>query len=112
MDLTTIEVEDRKHRPVIDRVDKGIGKPASHQWACFCFPVTNDSRCDGIWIVQDGAGCVGEGVAQFSPFMDGTWGFRSSVGSDTAWEGEDFAEFFETCLGLRDIWKELCIGSI
>lgn len=51
-DLPSVEVKDREHRTVADRIEKLIRLPRRRERACFRLAVTDDAGDDQIRVVE------------------------------------------------------------
>ena len=66
-DLVTVQVEDRQHRPIGDRIEELVGMPGRGQGAGFRLTIPDDTGDDQIRVVKRGAEGVAERIAQFPP---------------------------------------------
>ena len=69
-DLVAVQMQDREHGAVADRVEKFIGVPACRQRAGLGFAVADHTRGQQIGIVKHRAERVRQRVTQFAAFMD------------------------------------------
>jgi len=85
-DLVPVEVEDRQHRAVTDRVEELVRVPRRRQRAGLGLTVADDARDNELGVVQGGAVGVRQGVAKLAAFVDGPRRLRGHVGRDPAGE--------------------------
>src|SRR5207245_9948792 len=57
---------------------------ARRQWPRFGFAVTDHAADEKFRIVERGAVCVGERVAELATLVDGAWSLRRDVARDAA----------------------------
>ena len=69
-DLVAVEVQDRQHRAVGDRVEELVGMPRGGQRAGLRLAVADDAGDDQIGVVERGAEGVAERVAELAAFVD------------------------------------------
>jgi len=55
---------------------------------------------------------MGEAIAQFSPFVDGAWGFWGAVTPNMTWEGKLFEEFLHPFFIFTFVGIDLGVGSL
>ncbi len=87
-DLVPVQVQDRKHGSVGERVEELVRVPARRQRARLRLPIAHDAADHQVGVVEGGAIGVREGVSQLAPFVDGAGCLRGHVRGDTAWERE------------------------
>ncbi len=87
-DLVAVQVEDRQHRAVTDRIEELVRVPARRQRAGLGLPVPDDRADQQVRIVERGAEGMGEGVAEFPALVDRAGDLRRHVAGDAAGEGE------------------------
>src|SRR4029077_10972691 len=63
INLVTIEMQDRQHRSVGDRIEKFVTMPARGERAGFSLAVTHHHQSDKIWVVVNGSVSVRDAVA-------------------------------------------------
>ena len=69
-DLVAVEMQDRNNRAVPRRVDELVGMPARREGTGLRLAVADNAEDDEVRVVQGGAVGVGEGVAEFTAFVD------------------------------------------
>src|SRR5262249_1620551 len=92
IDLVTIEMQYREHRPVRDRVEKLIAVPARGQRSRLCCAIPHHHQRYQIWVIVDCAVTERDAVAQFAALMDASGRLRSGVAADSTGERELFKE--------------------
>ena len=107
-----IEVENRQDSSIADGIEKLVGVPGGSQRAGLRLAVANDAGGDQIRVIHDGAEGVRQGVAQFSPLVDGTWGFRGCVAGDAAGERELAEQPLHSLGVLTDVGIDLAVGAV
>ena len=83
-DLVAVEVEDRKHRAVASRVEKLDPLPGTFERRGLRFAVTDDGDRHEIGIVEHGAECVRQHVAELATFVNRARGRRAHVARNAA----------------------------
>ena len=92
VDLVAVEMQDRQHRAVADRVEELVRMPRRRQRPGFGFAVADDDRDDQIGIVECGAEGVRDRIAKLAAFVNRAGSFRRAVASDSARKAELFEE--------------------
>ncbi len=87
-DLVTIEVQDRQHRPVRNRVEEFIGLPGSRQRSCFRFAIADDARNDQAGVVKRRTKCMAERITEFSSFVNRPRRSRCDMAGNATRKGE------------------------
>ena len=87
-DLVAVEVQDREHRAVADRVEELVRMPARRERARLGLAVADDARDDEIGIVERGAERVPDRVAELAAFVDRARRLRRDVARHAARERE------------------------
>src|SRR6185437_4944313 len=88
VDLVSIQIEDRQHRAVADRVQILVGVPGGREWSSLCFTIANHNCYQQVGIIKSSSEGVGQAIPQFASFVYGARSFGSAVAADTAWERE------------------------
>lgn len=70
-DLVAVEVEDGKDGPVMHGIEELVGVPRTGERSGLRLAVTDDAGDQQVRVVECGAVCVGQGVAQFAALVDG-----------------------------------------
>ena len=81
-DLVAVEMQDRQHRAVAQRIEKLVGVPARRKRSRLRFAVADDRGDNEVRIVKGGAVGVRQRVAEFPALVDRT----GRLGSDVAWD--------------------------
>ncbi len=88
VDLVAVEIEDRQHRAIADRVEKLADMPGGGQRASLGLAITDDRRDDQVGIVKGRPAGMRQDITQFAAFVDGAGRFRGAVAANAAGEGE------------------------
>ena len=112
VDLVAVEVQDRQHRPVGDRVEELVAVPAGGQWAGLGLPVAHHHEGDQVRVVVDRPVGVRKAVAEFAAFVDAAGRFRRSVAADAAGEGELLEEALHPGTVFALVRIDLGIGPL
>src|SRR5450755_4023797 len=83
-DLVAVEMQDRQHGSIENRVEKLVGLPGGRQRAGLRLAVADDAGDDQGRIVERCPKRMTERVAQLTAFMDGTRRRRRDVAGDSA----------------------------
>ena len=88
VDLVAVEMQDRQHRPIGDRVEELVAVPAGRQRSGLGLPVAHHHEGDQVRVVVDRPIGVRKAVAEFAALVDAAGRFRSGVAADAARKGE------------------------
>ena len=102
-DLVAIEVQDRQHGSVGDRVEKLVGLPCGRQGARFRFTVADDAGDDQIGIVERGPEGMAERVPQFAAFVNRPRRRRRNMAGNPAGKRELLEQLFQPGFVLGDV---------
>ena len=69
-DLVAIEMQDRQHGSIGNRIEKLVGLPCGRQGAGFRFTVADDAGDDQIGIVERGPEGMAERISQLAAFVN------------------------------------------
>ena len=112
VDLVAVELKDRQHRAVTDRVQELVGMPGRGQRAGLGFAIANHHGDQQVGIIESGAKGVRDAVAQFAALVNRTGRLRRAVTSDPAGEGKFFEELAHPSLVLALVRIDLRIGAL
>ena len=110
-DLVAIEVQDRQHGTVGNRVEKLVGLPCGRQGTGFRFTVADDAGDDQIGIVERGPEGMAERVAQFAAFVNRTRRRRRDMAGNPAGKRELLEQLFQPGFVLADVRINLTLGA-
>ena len=96
VDLVAVEVQDRQHRPVADRVEELVAVPARGERAGFGLAVPDHGQSDQVRVVEDRPVGVRDAVAQLAALVDAAGGFGGAVAADAAGERELLEEALQS----------------
>ena len=87
-DLVAVEVQDREHRAVADRVQEADALPRALERGGLGLAVADHTGHDEVGVVEHRAERVGQGVAQLAALVDGPRRRHAHVARDAAGRGE------------------------
>jgi hypothetical protein len=87
-DLVAVQVQDRQHGAVSDRVEELVRVPARGERPGLRLAIPDDARYEQLRIVEGGAEGVHERVAELAALVDRARRFRRRVARDAAGERE------------------------
>ena len=111
-DLIAVQMQDRQHRAVTDRVQEFVALPGGGQRAGFGLAVANRDGGDQVRVVEHGAKGVGDRIAQLAALIDRTRGFGRDMARDAAGEAELLEQLAHTFLITADVRVHLRIGAV
>ena len=111
VDLVAVEVQDRQHRPVGDRVEELVAVPAGGQGPGLGLAVAHHHQSDQVRVVVDRPIGVREAVAEFAALVDAAGRFRGGVAADAAGEGELLEEALHPRQVFALVRVDLGIGA-
>src|SRR5215510_6951161 len=92
INFVAVQVQDGKHRPITNRIEKLVDVPGSREWPGFRFAVANHRGNDQIRIVERGAARVREHVTELTSFVNRSGRLRRAVTANATGEGKLFEE--------------------
>jgi hypothetical protein len=101
--FVAIEMQNRQHRAVSDRIEKFVGLPRGRQRAGFRFAVADNAGDDQIRIVKRRAESVRQRIAQFAAFVNRTRSRRRHMAGNSAGKRKLREQFFQPGFVLRDV---------
>ena len=110
-DLVAVEVQNRQHRTVADRIDEFVRMPGGGERPGLGFAVAHHAGDDQLGIVQAGAIGMGQAVAELATLVDGTGGFRGDVRTDVAGKGKLFEELAQALRVFALVGIDLGVGA-
>ena len=112
VDLIAVELQDRQHRAIPDRVQELVGMPRGGQWTGFGFPIANHDGDQQVGIIVGRAKGVRDAIAQLAALMNRTGCFRCAVTANAAGEGKLLEELAHSCFVLAFVGVNLRIGAL
>ena len=109
--LVAIEMQDRQHGSVGDRVEKFVGLPRSRQRAGLRFTVADNAGDDQTGIVERGSEGMAERIAQFTAFVNRTGRRWRHMAGNPAGKRELREQFFQPGFVLRDVRINFAPGA-
>src|SRR5579883_298024 len=94
-DFVAIDVYDGQNGAGFGGVEEFVAMPGSGGRACLCLAIPYDAGDNEVWIIHRCAERGGEGVAKFSPFMDGAGDAGIEMAGETAGPGKTTHELFK-----------------
>ena len=110
-DLEAVEVQDRQHGAVADRIEELVRLPCRGQRAGLRFAIADDTGDDQIGIVERCPKRMAQRVPQLATLMDRTRRLRRHVAGDPARERELREQPLEPGLILADVRIDLAVGA-
>ena len=111
-DFVTVEVKDRQHGAVPNRVQEFVDVPAGGQGTGFGLTVADAGNRDQLRVVEDGATSVGQHIAQLAAFVNRARHLSCAVAADMPREGEHLEELLQSFRVDRLVWIPLRIAAI
>ena len=111
-DLISVQMQNRQHRTVADRIQEFVGLPARGKRTGFRLAVADRDRRNQIRIVEDRSECVCDGIAQLAALIDRTRRLRRAVRRHAARERELLEQLLHAGLVLRDVRIHLTVGAV
>ena len=112
VDLVAVEMKDRQHGAVANRVQKFVDVPGSGQRSGFGLAVADDGRDDQVGIVEGRAAGVRQHVAEFAAFMNRARRFGSAVTADAARKGKLLEELPQSAHIFALVGVDLRVGAL
>ena len=111
-DFKTVQMQDRQHRTVGDRVHEFVAVPRGRQRPGFGLAVADDAGCNEIGVIRHGAEGVGKGIAQFAALVDGAGSLGRHMAGNAAGEGEALEEPLHAILVARDVGVDFRVAAV
>src|SRR5215813_8308092 len=86
--------------------------PTCGEWTSLALAVTDDAAGQQVRIVEDRAGGMRHGIAQFSAFMDRSRRLRGGMTGYPSWKRELLEQLFHSLFILTDVGIKLRVGSL
>ena len=88
VDLVAVEMQDRQHCAIANRIEELVGMPRGGQRRGFRLAVADHHRHQQVRVVIGRTEGVRHAVAEFAAFVDRAGGFRRAMAADAAGERE------------------------
>jgi hypothetical protein len=88
VDLVAVEMQDRQHGAVADRIQELVGMPRRREGSCLRFTVPHHHRDEEIGVIEGRSERVRDAVAELTTLVDGARRLRRAVAADAAGERE------------------------
>lgn len=95
VDFVAVEMEDGQDGTVGDGVEEFVGVPARGQRTRLGFTITDNGQGDGVGMVEDGTKGMGDGVAEFTTFVNTPRCLWCHVAANTTGKGELLEELLQ-----------------
>ena len=92
VDLVAVEMQDRQHGAVADRVQELVGMPRRRERSGLRFTVPHHHRDEQIGVIEGRAEGVGDAVAELAAFVDRARSLGRAVAADASGEREFLEE--------------------
>ena len=110
-DLVAVEIEDRQHRAVANRIDELVRMPRGGERPGLRLAVADDARDDEFRVVERRAVGVRQAVAELAAFVDRARRLRRDVRADVAGERELLEELLHPLLVLALVRIDLGVSA-
>ena len=110
-DLEAVEMQDRQHRAVGDRIEKLVGLPGRRQRPGLGLAVADDAGDDQTGIVERRAEGVAEGIAEFAAFMDRAGRRGRDMARNAAGERKLLEQPLHSGFVLADVGIDLAVAA-
>ena len=110
-DLVAVQMQDRQHHPVADRVEELVGMPCGGQRAGLGFAVADDAGDDQVRIVERGPEGMADRISQLAPLMNRPRRLRRNVAGNPSGEGKLLEQLLEPGLILADVGIDLAVRA-
>jgi hypothetical protein len=111
-DFVAVQMQDRQHRAVTARVEELVGVPRRRERAGLRFAVAYHTRSNQTRIVERGAVCVRQRVAELTALMDRSRRFRRDVTRNAARKRELFEQLLHSRRIARDRRIDLAVRPL
>ena len=109
--LVAVQMQNRQHGAVVDRIEKFVRVPARGERAGLRFAIADDAGDEQVGIVERRAEGVRQRIAQFAALVNRTRRLRRDVTRNAAGKGELLEQPLHPVLVLRDVRIDLAVGS-
>jgi hypothetical protein len=110
-DLVAVQMQDRQHGAVGDRIEELVGLPGGRQRAGFRLAVADDAGDDQVGIVERGAEGMAERIAELAALVDRARRRRRDMAGNAAGKRELLEQLFQAGFVLRDVRIDLAPGA-
>ena len=111
-DLVAVEVQDRQHGAVVDRVQELVRLPRARQRPRLGLAVADHAGHEQVRVVERGTVGVRERVTELAALVDGARGLRRGVAGDAAGERELAEQRLQTFGVVGDVGVPLGVGAL
>ena len=111
-DLVAVQVQDRKHHAIGQRIQEFVGMPTRGERPRFRFAVADDAGHDQVRVVECGAERMRKGISQLATFVDRARSFWRHVTRDAPRERELLEQPLHALFVQRDVRIHLAIRAI
>ena len=111
-DLVTVQVQDRQHHAILQRIDELVRVPARRERSGLRLAVSDHRRNEQVGVVERGAVGVTERVAELAALVDRAGRLRRGVTRDATGEGELPEQLLHAAGRLVDRRIQLGVGAV
>ena len=111
-DLVAVEVQDRQHGAVGDRIEELVRVPCGGERPGLRLAVADDAGDDEIGIVEHGSERMAERIAQLAALVDRARALRRRVAGDASGKRELEEQLSQPGFVLADVGIDLAVGAL
>ena len=111
-DLEAVEMQDRQHGAVGDRIEELVGLPRGRQGTRLRLAIADHAGDDQLRIVERGPESMAERIAELPAFMDRARRGRRDMAGDAARKGELLEQPLHPGLVLADVRVDLAVAAL
>ena len=111
-DLVAVQMQDRQHRAVGDRIEELVGMPCGGQRPGLRLAIADDAGDDELGIVEHRPERMAERIAQFAALVDRARTLRRGVAGNSAGKRKLQEELPQPGLVLADVGIDLAVSAL
>ncbi len=111
-DLVAVQMQNRQHRTVVDRVQKADAFPAAFERSGLGLAIAHDGGHDQVRVVEGGPERVREHVTELAAFVNGAWRVGAGVAGDAARRRELAEQAPQAGLVTRDVRVDFGVRAL
>ena len=111
-DLVAVEVQDRQHAAVADRVEELVAMPAGGQRPGFGFAVADHAGDDQVGVVERRPVGMRQGIAQLAALVNRARRLGGDVAGNAAGKRELREQPLQAGFVLADVGVDLAVGAL
>src|ERR1700753_2140096 len=105
-------MQHRQDSTICDRVEELVAVPAGCKRTSLALTISDHGQSDEVWMIENGAKGMRDGIAQLATLVDATWRFGCAVTANAAWEGKLLEEDAHAFLCFCLLWVDLGVDSL